>query len=169
VAAACCGDARADESAPAGTDERGSSLNEKITASAELFRQLAFISALIAGFSLTFLVQLLTAQSTRRVIGWTIGFSLAATAAMIVCALGWTLSAAVVVDPRVQVDPARWAGIFSLLHRRLSLTFTSGIFLFLVALGLCGWVRSRLMGIVSSTIALLAAISAFMILKLFVN
>jgi hypothetical protein len=153
----------------ADTNEKRSSLNEKITASAELFRQLAFISALIAGFSLTFLVQLLTAQSTRRVIGWTIGFSLAATAAMIVCALGWTLSAAVAVDPRTQADLARWSGIFSLLHQRLSLTFISGIFLFLVALGLCGWVRSRLMGIVSSTIALLAAISAFMILKLFVH
>lgn len=144
-------------------------MNEKLAASAELFRQLAFISALIAGFSLTFLVQLLTAQSTRRAVNWTIGFSLAATAAMIVCALGWTLSAAVVVDPRAQADPARWSGVFSLLHGRLSLAFTSGVFLFLVALGLCGWVRSRMMGVVSSAIALLAAIGAFMILRLFVH
>jgi hypothetical protein len=144
-------------------------LNEKLTASAELFRQLAFVSALIAGFSLTFLVQLLTAQSTRRVVNWTIGFSLAATAAMIVCALGWTLSAAVIIDPRTHADLARWSGTLSLLHARLSLTFISGILLFLVGLGLCGWVRSRVMGMVSSAIALLAAVAALMILQIFVH
>jgi hypothetical protein len=144
-------------------------LNEKLAASAELFRQLAFVSALIAGFSLTFLVQLLTAQSTRRVVNWTIGFSLAATAAMIVCALGWTLSAAVIIDPRTQADLTRWTGTIGRLHGRLSLTFISGILLFLVGLGLCGWVRSRAMGIVSSAIALLAAAAALMILKIFTH
>lgn len=125
------------------------------------------MSALIAGFSLTFLVQLLTAESKRRVVNWTIGFSLAATAGMIVCALGWTLSAAVIIDPRAQEDFARWSGVIGHLHRRLSLTFSSGIFLFLVGLGLCGWVRSRMMGIISSTIALLAAVAALLILRQF--
>jgi hypothetical protein len=144
-------------------------LNEQLAASAELYRQLAFISALIAGFSLTFLVQLLTAESRRRMVNWTIGFSLAATAAMIVCALGWTLSAAVVIDPRAQADFARWSRSIGLLHHRLSLTFISGILLFLVGLGLCGWVRSRAMGVVSSAIALIAALAALMILKLFTH
>jgi hypothetical protein len=144
-------------------------LNEKLAASAELFRQLAFVSALIAGFSLTFLVQLLTAQSTRRVVNWTIGFSLAATATMILCALGWTLSAAVAIDPRAQADLARWLGVFNLLHGRLSLTFIAGILLFLVGLGLCGWIRSRAMGIVSTTIALAAAAAALLIIRLFTH
>ncbi|HZG53841.1 MAG TPA: hypothetical protein VEZ40_17185 [Pyrinomonadaceae bacterium] len=144
-------------------------MNVQLAASAELYRQLAFISALIAGFSLTFLVQLLTAQSQRRVVNWASGFSLAATATMIVCALGWTLSAAVVIDPRAQADIARWSSSIGLLHHRLSLTFISGILLFLVALGLCGWVRSRAMGVVSSTIALIAALAALMILKLFIH
>jgi hypothetical protein len=144
-------------------------LNEKLAAAAELYRQLAFVSALIAGFSLTFLVQLLTAQSTRRVVNWTIGFSLAATAGMIICALGWTLSAAVVIDPRAQADLARWAGVIGALHRRLSLTFICSILLFLVGLGLCGWVRSRVMGVVSSTIALIAAVAALLILRQFTH
>jgi hypothetical protein len=144
-------------------------LNEKLAVAAELYRQLAFVSALIAGFSLTFLVQLLTAQNTRRVVNWTIGFSLAATAGMIICALGWTLSAAVVIDPRAQADLARWSGVIGTLHRRLSLTFTCGILLFLVGLGLCGWVRSRVMGVVSSTIALIAAVAALLILRQFTH
>lgn len=144
-------------------------MNEKLAASAELFRQLAFISALIAGFSLTFLVQLLTAASQRRVVNWTIGFSLAATAGMIVCALGWTLSAAVALDPRTQADLARWSVTLGSLHGRLSLTFIFTILIFLVGLGLCGWVRSRVMGIVSSAIALAAAVVALLILKLFTH
>jgi hypothetical protein len=144
-------------------------LNNNLAASAELFRQLAFISALIAGFSLTFLVQLLTAQSKQRVVNWTIGFSLAATATMIVCALGWTLSAAVVIDQRAQADFARWSVSIGRLHARLSLTFTSGILFFLVGMGLCGWVRSRVTGVVSSTIALIAACAALMILKIFTH
>lgn len=142
-------------------------MNGNLAASAELYRQLAFISALIAGFSLTFLVQLLTAESKRRVVSWTIGFSLAATASMIVCALGWTLSAAVVVDPRAQAQFARWSSSLGLLHHRLSLTFSSGILLFLVGLGLCGWIRSRVVGVVSTTIALIAAAAAIMTLRLF--
>jgi hypothetical protein len=144
-------------------------LNERLAASAELYRQLAFISALIAGFSLTFLVQLLTSESKRRVVSWTIGFSLAATAGMIICALGWTLSAAVAVDPRAQDDLARWSIVIGSLHHRLSLTFISAILLFLVGVGLCGWVRSRVMGIVSTTIALAAAVAALMILKQFTH
>lgn len=127
------------------------------------------MSALIAGFSLTFLVQLLTSESKRRVVSWTIGFSLAATAGMIVCALGWTLSAAVIINPSAQADFARWSATIGLLHHRLSLTFISGILLFLVGLGLCGWVRSRAMGVVSTTIALLAAAAAFSILKQFTH
>lgn len=144
-------------------------MTQNLAASAELFRQLAFISALIAGFSLTFLVQLLMAESRRRVVSWTIGFSLAATAGMIVCALGWTLSAAVVIGPRIQEDLARWSSNLGLLHRRLSLTFTFGILLFLVGLGLCGWIRSRAMGVVSSTIALVAAAAAIMVLRIFIH
>ena len=144
-------------------------MNQNLAASAELYRQLAFISALIAGFSLTFLVQLLTADSRRRVVNWTIGFSLAATGSMIVCALGWTLSAAVVIDPRAQADFARWSSSIGMLHHRLSLTFISGILLFLVGLGLCGWVRSRVMGVVSSTIAMIAAAAAIMVLKIFTH
>lgn len=144
-------------------------MNQNLAASAELFRQLAFISALIAGFSLTFLVQLLMAENKRRVVSWTIGFALAATASMIVCALGWTLSAAVVIAPRVQEDLARWSGNLSLLHSRLSLTFIVGILLFLVGLGLCGWIRSRVLGVVSSAIALIAAATAIMTLRMFTH
>ena len=57
---------------------------------AELFRQCAFISALIAGFSFAFLAVILTNHTTKKIDDWTAGFAIAATAGLIVCALGWT-------------------------------------------------------------------------------
>lgn len=144
-------------------------MDTKIAASAELFRQLAFISALIGGFSLTFLVQLLTVHPERRIASWTIGFSLAATAGLTVCVLGWTLSAAIIVNPELQTDMARLSVFLTHQHRRLSLAFIVSMMLFLVSLGLCGWIRSRTMGIVSSVIALAAAVASLLTLGMFIR
>src|ERR1041384_1049557 len=136
---------------------------------AELFRQLAFISALIGGFSLAFLVQLLTAHSGRRIADWTIGFSMAATAGLIVCAVGWTLSAVVIIDPTARAEAIRLSGKLTYLNMRLTDGFVFSLFLFFVSLGLCGWTRSRVMGFVSSTIARAAAAVMFLILRLFIR
>ena len=59
---------------------------------AEIFRQCACISALIAGFSFAFLAVILTSPTKKRVDDRTAGFAIAATAGLIVCALGWTFS-----------------------------------------------------------------------------
>lgn len=146
-------------------------MSAQAEASAELFRQLAFISALIGGFSLTFLAQLLLAHPERRVVGWTAGFAVGATAGLMVCALGWTLGAAVAaaLDPAVQAEGARWSLSLTRLHLRLSLAFAVSLLLFLVSLGLCGWIRSRAMGIVTSATALAAAVATLLILRLFVH
>lgn len=150
-------------------DDLSKTMSPPLEVMAELFRQLAFISALIGGFSLAFLVQLLTAHLGRRVAGWTIGFSMAATAGLIVCTLGWTLSAVVVTDPAPQAEAMRLSGALTHLNMRLTDGFVVSLLLFLVSLGLCGWVRSRVMGVVSSTIALAAAAFMFLILRLFIR
>src|SRR5205823_15007400 len=104
-------------------------MSPPIEVMAELFRQLAFISALIGGFSLAFLVQLLAAHFGRRIADWTIGFSLAATAALIVCAVGRTLSAAVVIDPAAQADTMRLSGTLTHLPMRLTDGFVMSLLL----------------------------------------
>jgi hypothetical protein len=144
-------------------------MNAKVEAAAELFRQLAFISALLGGFSLGFLVQLLATNPERRIASWTIGFSIAASAGLIVCVLGWTLSAATILGSMTEPEMAQLSTRLTLLHRRLSLAFIGSLLLFLVSLGLCGWIRSRVMGIVSSAIALIAAVAALLILASFVS
>lgn len=144
-------------------------MDAKVVASAELFRQLAFISALLGGFALAFLVQLLAAHAERRVASWTIGFSIGAGAGLIVCVLGWTLSAARIAGSMTETEMAQLSVMLTRLHSRLSLVFIGSLLLFLVSLGLCGWIRSRAMGIVSSTIALIAAVASVLILGLFVR
>src|SRR5689334_14082071 len=144
-------------------------MDPRSAALAELFRELAFISALIGGFALTFLVQLLTTRAGGRIAGWTIGFSMAATAGLIVCALGWTLNAVVIIDPGPQAEAMRLSGTLTHLHMRLSDGFVVSLFFFLASLGLCGWIRSRVMGIASSSIALVAAVLMFLILRLFIR
>ena len=139
---------------------------------AEIFRQSAFISALIAGFSFAFLAVILTSETKGRVDDWTAGFAIAATAGLIVCALGWTFSV-----PRVLALAAGTSGTNSFqmpdflrtIHRSLSFTFIGCFFLFLASLGLSGWIRSRILGIISSLIAILAAGFAVWIMRFFIQ
>lgn len=144
-------------------------MDAKVQAAAELFRQLAFISALLGGFSLGFLVQLLATNPERRIASWTIGFSIAASAGLIVCVLGWTLSAATILGSMTEPEMVQLSTKLTLLHRRLSLAFIGSLLLFLVSLGLCGWIRSRAMGIVSSAIASIAAVASLFIIGSFVR
>ncbi len=134
---------------------------------ADLFRQLAFISALIGGFAFAFVGVLLTAPSRGRVVEWAAGTALATAAGLMVCVVGWTLMASQVFMA-APAKPGEGAFQFSAslntLHSRLSLLFIAGIFLFLASLGLSGWVRSRALGIVSTSIALLAGVALIFVL-----
>ena len=139
---------------------------------AELFRQCAFISALIAGFSFAFLAVILTNKTTKTIDDWTAGFAIAATAGLIVCALGWTLSVPHVLELSVNNSgniPVQGRETYINIHRSLSITFIACFFFFLTSLGLSGWIRSRRLGVVSSIITIGAAIYAIWILRFFVR
>jgi len=120
---------------------------------AEICKQLAFISALLAGFSFPFIGVLLTSELNEKIIDWVIGFSISAIAGFLICSLAWTLSAsrmAIYTQSNIKELPA----LFISLHKTLSLLFIFSFFLFVVTLGLSGWIRSRKLGIVSGIIAL---------------
>ena len=139
---------------------------------AELFRQTAFISALVAGFSFAFVGILLTSTSTKRIVGWTIAFSIAATAGLLVCALGWTLSAtrmAALAGQSAGNTPFALPGAIQNIHRTLSLTFIGCFALFLVSLGMSGWIRSRALGVVATVVAAAALLFASSILREFIH
>ena len=139
---------------------------------AELFRQCAFISALIAGFSFAFLAVILTNKTTKQIDDWTAGFAIAATAGLIVCALGWTLSVPRVLELSANISantPVQLPESYLSIHRSLSITFIACFFFFLTSLGLSGWIRSRRLGVVSSIITIIAAMYAAWILQFFIK
>jgi hypothetical protein len=136
---------------------------------AEIFRQSAFISALIAGFSFAFLAVILTSSTKRKIDDWTAGFAIAATAGLIVCALGWTFSVPQVLAFSQSNSPFQLPDTLRTIHRSLSMTFIGCFYLFLASLGLSGWIRSKPLGIVSSIIALLGACYAIWIMHFFVH
>lgn len=124
---------------------------------AEICKQLAFISALVAGFSFAFISVLLTSDSKKKITDWVIGFSVASIAGLVVCSLSWTLSAsrmALYVESSVSSIPAFYISM----HRILSFIFILGFLFFLITLGLSGWIRSKKLGIASVLISVGAGI-----------
>lgn len=134
---------------------------------AEICKQSAFISALVAGFSFAFLGALLVSSIKNVLIDWILSFSTLSIAGLLICSLAWTLTASRMTlyseGDIVQV-PQSFLG----LHKTLSLIFVFSFFFFLVSLGLCGWVRSKTLGIISSSISLIATIFFLVIMQKFV-
>jgi hypothetical protein len=135
---------------------------------AEMCKQLAFISALVGAFSFAFVGALLVSPMEKRVIDWILGFSISSIAGFLVCSLSWTLSAsrmAILIGTGIKGLPL----LFINMHRLLSLIFILSFFLFLITLGLSGWIRSRKLGIFSGIIALLSSIFFIWIISNFMK
>ena len=125
---------------------------------AEIARQLASVSALLGGFSATFLATLLFARVEHRLASWTIGGSALSACLFIVSVLALTMlmiglnpSAPPGMVPEASVLRARVVGLLS---------FLIGMYALLATLGLSGWLRSRRMGWVTTGIATTAALLA---------
>lgn len=135
---------------------------------AEICKQTAFISAVVAGFSFAFLGALLVSPIKSKMIDWTIIFSILSIAGLLICSLAWTLSAsrmALYSGANIELVPQTYIS----LHRTLSFIFILSFMSFLVTLGISGWIRSRKIGIISSSIALVATVFFITIMTYFVK
>ena len=130
----------------------------------ELFRQLAFITAILGGFAITFLSVLLTASATHRMINWIVGVTTAAAACFVLSALGATFSAVIASNTGSDSLPSD----VEALHEPLSLLFLGGTVLLFTVLGMSGWIRSRRLGIATTVIATLGLIGGLFIIAPFV-
>lgn len=135
---------------------------------AELFRQCAFISALVGGFSFAFLGLLLAAPGTNRAAGWTAAFAALATTGLVICALGWTFSVAKVIALPA-TTPFTLPEDLREIHRALSKVFLLCFLLFLAGLGVSGWIRSRALGIVTSVTAAAGLLFTLWLLPHFIS
>jgi hypothetical protein len=133
---------------------------------AEICKQTAFISALIAGFSFAFIGALLVSSINKRIVDWILAFSISSIAGLMLCSMGWTLSAsrmAYYSGTGITEVPLQFVGM----HQKLSILFSLSVFLFLITLGLSGWIRSKKLGIVSGIIAVVSLIFFVWLMKTF--
>lgn len=123
---------------------------------AEIARQIAFLSAFLGGFAATFLATLLAAHSPKRITAWTICSSALAASAFVVST---TVSVMLVVTLHPNAPADITTGQDVVRSRILStLGFIVGIYALLLGIGLCGWMRSRRVGLVTSVGASVAAL-----------
>ena len=122
----------------------------------EIARQLASVSAFLGGFAATFLGILLQSQSSRRHVGWAAGAAAVASASFMIAVIAGTL-VGLALNPGAPENFATpqflpWA------RRILMFSFALGIYANLLSLGLSGWIRSRSLGLVTSTAALISGV-----------
>lgn len=118
----------------------------------EILRQLAFISAVLAGFSVTLFIGVMQMNTAhRRILIWAAGMSLAGATLLIVstvAGVGGIVASAIGGGPGAGVQvPVFGAFQWSVW------SFLMGTFAFLISLGLSGRAHSRTLGWVSAIVS----------------
>ncbi|MBK8247336.1 MAG: hypothetical protein IPK85_08075 [Gemmatimonadetes bacterium] len=133
----------------------------------DYYNILASTSAVFGGFSLAFLGVMLSGGVSGRASDWTIRTATLSATIFTVTGLGWSLAAsAAAVSP--DSGPAM-VTTFKPSHRLLSQLFILGVALFIATIGFSGWVRSRSLGLFSTTAAVVGFLLVFRILSPFIN
>lgn len=122
---------------------------------AQIGQQLATLSAFLAGFAIAFIGLVLTIPKPNPTAGWVAGSAATAAAAFALSVVGWTMiaivlhpAAPVLIKQTAHLQSARIVG---------GLGFIIGIYSLVISLGLSGWIRSRALGWLTTTIAIVAA------------
>lgn len=135
---------------------------------AEMFSQLGSIAAVLGGFAFASAGALLAASEERagRAATTAVGAAVLSAACFILSALSWTLST-IRATGAASVEGELPRVVLSL-HAIMSFVFQLGILALFVSLGASGWVRSRRLGLFTSGAALVAAVSAVVVVYQFV-
>ena len=121
---------------------------------AEMYRQTAFVSAVLGGFAVAFLGALLASAAERRVVTTAIGFT---AAAAVLFAVGTLASVFLLLDVlRLGIrsfDFSQWSGSAFRTKTIADTALFAGVYALVVGVGLSGWARSRQTGRVTATVA----------------
>jgi len=138
-------------------------------AAAEIQNQLAFVSAVLGGFSIALAIGLLQFSQDRKVTTWATGLAIMSSIALLVATVAGTFGAIWLAErpdlgrspdmPSALLTAFRWAVQALML----------GIYLLLASLGLSGWIRSRPLGWTTSVASALAGILIFYFLAAVVD
>lgn len=126
---------------------------------AELYRQSAFVSAVLGGFAVAFLGTLLGTPPERKSGTWATGFAVAAAVFFVVATFASTV---IVLDVArlgiTDFDYSNWPAATVRSKGVSDTTYFLGIYSLLLAVGVSGWTRSRRTGIISSVLAALGVV-----------
>lgn len=119
----------------------------------------SFLTAVLAGFAVTLFVGLLTSASDHRVVVFAAGAALIAASLLGVATIAGTSGvAAGILDPESAAGPANQSTALGALQW-MKYSFILGMAAFVVSLGLCGWIRSKWFGIITTMIAVTTILS----------
>jgi hypothetical protein len=133
---------------------------------AEFYRQFALVSSVLAGFAFTFYGTLLVAAREHRAGAWAAFFAVAASVAFLPVTLGMTFGA--VLPPTSRESSAIEFGSDSQIAL-LSMLFLGGVVFLLGSFGVSGWMRSRRLGIATTSLVLIGAVAVFAALRPFLH
>jgi hypothetical protein len=133
----------------------------------EYYRQFAFVSSVLAGFAFAFYGTLLVAAREHRAGAWAAFFAVAASVAFLPVTLGTTFGAVrATIEPREYTVSAVMSDPQNVLF---SMLFLSGVVFLLASFGISGWMRSRGLGIATTSLSLLGALAVFAALRPFLH
>jgi hypothetical protein len=134
---------------------------------AEYYRQFAFVSSVLAGFAFAFYGTLLVAVPEHRAGKWAAFFAVAASVAFLPVTLGMTFGAVRAANQPVEFGLSKLAADPQI--ALLSILFLCGVAFLLTSFGVSGWIRSRGLGIATTSLSLIGALAAFAALRPFLH
>jgi len=129
----------------------------------QLFDQLGFISAILAGFAFSFLGGLLSLRSASRLYPWTYGGALTASFALMIASVASVLASLGTAGGYASEQQSR--EYLALVSQAFLLGVVGLVFTF----GCSGWLHSRRLGIVATTLACIAACVLAIVISPFVK
>lgn len=118
----------------------------------QLFGQLGFVSAILAGFAFTFIAGLLSSSSASRAYSWVFVSALVAALSLMIAAVG-SVFAGLGVEGEY-LDEAQSETLLSI----VSQAFLVGVLALVFSSGCSGWIRSRRLGFASTALAVLGTL-----------
>ena len=134
---------------------------------AEFCRQFAFVSSVLAGFAFAFYGTLLVAAREHRAGAWAAFLAVAASVAFLPVTLGMTFGAVRAANQARESSVSNLAADPQI--GLLSMLFLSGVVFLLASFGISGWMRSRGLGIATTSLSLIGALAVFAALRPFLH
>ncbi len=125
----------------------------------DLYRQIAFSAAILGGFAMTFLSVLISLTNSRsRVLLLVTGAMASAAVLLVVSTLSATLLQISVQPFSIGFNYSEWPGVLYRNQLISELCLLGGILGLLAGTGLCGFIRNKLTGVVTSVPAMMGVI-----------